>query len=162
MELPSVLANVVFKAFELWTTPVFKFRLRPNRVLVEFMPKEEPHQSVDERIAKIEAARLNLTEALGAIDELKTAAEQNKAELAQALQTLCVTQAEKAIAERELQAVRQIAQNDVGAFQRLAGVQSKRDVARERFVGFLLGVIASVLASAVWWGLSMLLPMLKT
>ena len=139
-----------------------RFRVRPDRVSVEFLPKDRPHQSVDERIAKIETARHNLTEALSAIDELKLAAEKNKTELAEALQTLSSTQEQKASAEKELQAVRQIAENDVGAFKKLAGVPSRREIARERLIGFLIGIAASVLASGLWWLLGKSWPWLRS
>lgn len=162
MELPTILASALYKGLELWTTPVLRFRIRPDRVLVEFMPKDSPRQNIDERIAKIEAARHNLTEALGAIDELKLAAEKNKAELAEALQRLTSTQAQKAHAEKELQTVREIAQSDVEVFKKLAGVPSQTEIAKERFVGFLLGITASVLASGIWWLLSKEWPLLKT
>lgn len=162
MKFPPIIASVLYRFMELWTTPVLHFRVRPDRASVEFMPKRATHQGVDERIEKIESARVNLTEALSAIDELKLAAEQNKLELAEALQTLSATQAQSADAAKELEAVREIAKSDVGAFRKVAGVPSRREVAWERFIGFLFGVAASVLASGIWWMFGKWWPLLKT
>jgi hypothetical protein len=154
MKFPPFFSSVLYKFMRLWTTPVLQFHIRADRASVEFMPKGEPRQSVDERIEQIEAARLNLVEALDAMDELKFAAEMNKLELAATLQTLETTQTQSASAEKELEAVREIAKSDISVFQKLAGIPSRSQVAKERLIGFLLGIAASVLASAVWWALS--------
>jgi hypothetical protein len=79
-----------------------------------------------------------------------------------AIERLSTAQAERVAAERELQAVRAIAQNDVAVFQKLAGVPSKIDIAKERVVGFVLGVLASVAASGVWWLVTRAWPMLRS
>ena len=162
MKLPPLIASALYKFMRVWTTPVLQFHIRADRASVEFMPKGAPRQSIDERIEQIESARLSLVEALDAIDELKFAAERNKLELVATLQTLAATQTQSATAEKELEAVREIAKSDIGVFQRLAGVPSRRQVAKERFIGFLLGIAASVLASAVWWALSKWWPLLRT
>ena len=147
---------------ELWTTPILRFHIRSDRASVELLPKRAGPQSIDERIEKIEAARLNLTEALTAIDELRQAAEDNKVDLAKALQALTDTEGKRADAAKQLEALREIAENDVGAFQRLAGVPSRGDIARERFIGFLFGIAASVIASGIWWAFTRLWPLLKS
>ena len=138
------------------------FHIRSDTASVELMPKGTPRQSIDERIEQIESARLSLVEALGAIDELKLGAERNKLELASTLQALAATQTQSASAEKELETLREIARSDIAVFQKLAGVPSRREVAKERFIGFLVGVAASVLASALWWGLSKCWPLLRT
>ena len=84
------------------------------------------------------------------------------AEQAATLQTLAATQTQSASAEKELEAVREIAKSDIGVFQKLAGVPSRQEVAKERFIGFLLGIAASVLASAVWWALTKWWPLFRT
>lgn len=158
MELSPLIARVLVKALDLWTTPVFSFGVRNGKPFVEFLPTDSPRGSIDERIAKIDAARHNLAEALEAIDELKATAEINKAEVASALERLDEAQNQKAAAEKELQAVRAIAQTDVEVFKKLAGVPSKTDIAKERLVGFLIGVTASIFASIIWWGLTRYWP----
>lgn len=97
-----------------------------------------------------EVARRNLAEALEAIDELKSAAEANQAELAIALERLRDAQDQRAAAEKEVKAVQSIAQADVEVFRKLAGVPSKMEIAKERLIGFILGVLASV----IWWALA--------
>jgi cell division protein ZapA (FtsZ GTPase activity inhibitor) len=108
-------------------------------------------RNIDERIANLDVARDNLVAAVTAIDELKAEAEQNKTELSSALERLRSLEAQKASAEQELASLRQIASADIAVFQKLAGIPSRRDVIRERLVGFLLGLLASLAASLVWW-----------
>ena len=161
MELPSLIATLLVKGLDLWTTPVFRFGIRNGLPYAELLPKDSPHETIDARLAKIEFARRNLAEALGAIDELKSAAEANQAELAIALERLRDAQEQRASAEKEVQAVQSIAQADVEVFRKLAGVPSKMEIAKERLIGFILGVLASVIASAIWWALAKYWPSLK-
>jgi hypothetical protein len=161
MELPSLVASFLIKVLDLWTTPVFRFGIRYGRPYAELLPKDSPHETIDARLAKIEVARRNLAEALEAIDELKLAAEENQVELAIALERLRDTQNQRVSAEREMQTVKSIAQADVEVFRKLAGVPSRMEIAKERLIGFILGVLASVIASALWWALAKYWPSLK-
>lgn len=161
MELPSLITSVLIKGLDLWVTPVFRFGVRNGRPYVELFPKDSQHETIDARLAKIEVARRNLAEALEAIDELKSAAEANQAELVIALERLRDAQDQRASAEKEVQAVRSIAQTDVEVFRKLAGVPSKMEIAKERLIGFILGVLASVIASFIWWALTKYWPPLK-
>jgi uncharacterized protein involved in exopolysaccharide biosynthesis len=161
MQIPSLIASILIKALDLWTTPVFRFGIRGGMPYAELLPKDSAHETIDARLAKIEVARRNLEEALGAIDELKSAAEANRAELAVALERLRDAHIQRATAEKEVQAVQSIAQADVEVFRKLAGVPSKSEIAKERLIGFILGVLASVIATAVWWALAKYWPALR-
>jgi hypothetical protein len=101
---------------------------------------------IDERIAKIDEARRNLQEALGALEELTTEAERNKAELDQAVRRLGEARAEHASEARQLAEVKRIAQSDVEAFRRMAGLTSP---AKERWIGFFGGIAASLVAALI-------------
>ena len=92
-----------------------------------------------------------MTAALSAIDDLKTTAEQNKLELHDVLQRIQEVRQDKAAAEKELESMERIARAGVEVFKKLAGVPSRRDIARERLIGFGVGVLASFLASVIWW-----------
>jgi hypothetical protein len=162
MDSASFLSAVLTKAFDLWTTPVIRLSINNGLPSIELLLEQAPRATIDQRIEKIDLARKNLSEALEAMEELKQAAEQNKAELATAIERLDIAHKERAAAERELEAVRGIAQSDIEVFQKLAGVPSKLEVAKERFVGFILGILASVLASVVWWLLTKAWPLLKS
>jgi hypothetical protein len=100
----------------------------------------------DERIAKIDVARENLQDALSALAELKTEAEQNKIALDEAIRRLDETKAGHAKEAQQLRQIRAIAEADIATFRRMAGINP----ARERFVGFLGGVAASLIAAGVW------------
>lgn len=161
MELPSLIANALVKAVNLWTKPVFGFGIRDGRAYAELMPKVSLYETVDARLAKIELARKNLTDALEAIDELKSASEANQRELAIALERLHDAKEKKTSVEKELQAVQSIAQADIGVFRKLAGVPSKTEIAKERLVGFFLGVLASIVATVIWWSVIKHWPSLR-
>ena len=111
---------------------------------------EEPHTSVDERIAKIDEAKRNLTEGLEAIDELRKEAEQNKLELKQALKSIEETQEKHAVAKKELESIRKISDADISTLRKVAGIPSVAQIWRERFYGFISGVLASLLATWLW------------
>ena len=157
-----MLARVLIKLLDVWTFPVLRFGVKGGFPYAELLPGEASSETVDQRLEKIEMAKRNLEDALGAIEELQRAAEENKVELAAAIERLNTAQEQRISAERELQAVRAIAQSDVAVFQKLAGVPSKFDIAKERVVGFVLGVLASVAASGIWWLVTRFWPLLKT
>jgi hypothetical protein len=100
----------------------------------------------DERIAKIDVARENLQDALAALGDLKAEAEHNQIALNEAIQKLDATKAGHAFETKQLEQVREIAEADIAAFRRLAGINPTR----ERFIGFLGGVFASLIAAALW------------
>lgn len=114
-------------------------------------PGESATESIDERIAKIDAAKANLVEVLAAIDELRDAAEQNRHDAEAALRQLERLERDKSSLEEELAAVRGVIDTDVNTFKRIAGIPSENDIRRERVLGFITGVASSVVASGVVW-----------
>jgi hypothetical protein len=107
--------------------------------------------SIDERLAKIDQAKSNLSEALVAIDDLKLAAQQNKRETEDALLRMEKLKEDKIDLEMHVQTLRQLADTDTEAFRRIAGILSPQQIRRERILGFTSGVLASILASGVVW-----------
>ncbi|MER8826709.1 hypothetical protein NKH73_11890 [Mesorhizobium sp. M0938] len=79
---------------------------------------DDSETSVDERLLKIDQARQNLADALGAIEDLSTQANRQKSEL-EAL-TVAVANAldEKTVATSELSAIRTLASLDTRAMQK--------------------------------------------
>lgn len=116
----------------------------------------EPKEPLDDRLSKLETARAALADGLSAVTELQEAVQLSKRDYVSARADLEATLASKADAESKLKSIRQIMDQEVTAFRSLAGVP---DVRRERVVGFLTGVLASIVAAAicaiaVWgWGL---------
>ena len=105
--------------------------------------------SIDERIAKIDAAKTNLMESLQAIDELKEEAERNKKEIIIAVEQVNRLEKDKTHLQSELEAIRTIVEADVSAFRQVAGL-GPSEIRRERLLGFLSGVIASLIASSIF------------
>jgi hypothetical protein len=112
---------------------------------------ETARRSLDERIDMIDSARANLLEGVRAIDELKAEAERNRRNVADAAQKLAALEASKVSLEQKRQAIAEIIKSDVAAFQTVAGVPTPSMVRRERLIGFVIGVIASVVASGFVW-----------
>lgn len=107
--------------------------------------------TVDARLAKLEDARRYLLESLEAVDELKRDAEQNKRDLERALAELQVTMADRDAAHEELRAIRTVMSADIAAFRNLAGVPN---VMKERVIGCVAGIIASLVATILWVGVT--------
>lgn len=114
-------------------------------------PADGVNRTIDERIAMIDSARANLLEGVQAIDELRQQAEQNKKDVANAMQQIALLERDKNSLEEQRKAIAAMIDSDVTAFQRIAGIPSKTAIRRERFIGFISGVIASTVASGVVW-----------
>lgn len=107
--------------------------------------------TIDERLQKIDEAKEALRQGITAIDELKFGAEQNKHELESALLELNDVKHKHKLAESELDRIRQVMRNDIAAFRAVAGIPNTM---KERMIGFVSGVVASVFASLIWVGAS--------
>lgn len=105
--------------------------------------------SIDERIKKIEIAKQNLIDGLSAIKELETEAENNKNEIKKALLEIQKLRVNKDDLEKELNSIKQVISSDVSSFKKIAGIPTEMQKKRERILGFISGVIASVLASGI-------------
>ena len=119
----------------------------PNRRLVVSL-EEEKNSSATERLKKLDDARESLIEGLQAIDELKEEASRNKIEADNALQQILELQNSKASLEQELQHVQNLITADITTFRKVAGL-SESDIQKERILGFISGVLASILASSL-------------
>ncbi|WP_070360943.1 hypothetical protein [Duganella sp. HH105] len=108
-------------------------------------------KNIDQRVARLDEARNALMESLQAIDELRREADGNKLDLARVIAELSAVKVDKAEAERELFAVKKAVDVDVEVFRSIARIPDDAQVKRERLIGFVTGVLASVIASAIWW-----------
>lgn len=127
-------------------------------VTVEFEKKAQ--QSLDERIAKLDAAQKNLADGIEAIEQLKHDAERTKRDVTFAAEQLQRLSEDKEEAAKQLESIRRAANSDIDAFRQLAGVPTEASIRRERVVGFVGGVIASLVASAIIWGAGKAYPYL--
>lgn len=102
---------------------------------------------IDQRLAKLDTARVALEESLSAIHELQEEGLKARVEHESAKVRLEKVLASKGDAEKQLAEVRAFYQRDIGTFRQLAGTPN---MAVERTVSFLLGILASIVASLVW------------
>lgn len=114
--------------------------------------EEEAQQTLDERIGKLDAARRNLADGIKAIDQLKLDAEKSKTEVAAAALQIEQLSQDKASLSSNLEAVRSVLNADVAAFRQVAGVPTFATIRRERIIGFVSGVAASLVAAGLIWG----------
>lgn len=154
MEISGPFGKAIATVLRIWTMPIFRFGVRNDRVIVDIFPATGEATSIDDRLAQLDVARKNVEGALTAIDEMKAVAERNRAELHEALAQIDEIRADRNAAESELHVVRQIAQADIGVFRKLAGLPTRVQIARERFLGFVLGVISSLVAAAIMQALA--------
>lgn len=114
--------------------------------------EEEAQQTLDERIGKLDAAKRNLADGIKAIDQLKLDAEKSKTEVAAAALQIEQLSQDKASLSSNLEAVRSVLNADVAAFRQIAGVPTAATIRRERIIGFVSGVAASLVAAGLIWG----------
>jgi len=116
-------------------------------VPVPRLPWEPEPPTIDQRLARLEEAKTALAESLAAIEDLQRQAEESKRDHARARMELAATIASKDDAERKLEAIKRLMDQDIEAFQTVAGVANIR---KERMIGFGSGIAASVIASLLW------------
>ena len=146
--------NVLSLYIELIAKILKRIRLRIKNGEFEISFDRQVEASIDERIRKIDVARANLVEGLSAIDELRKSAEDNKKEVKAALEQLAMLEQDKADLQEKLDSVRQVISRDVQAFREVAGVPSPSGIRRERVIGFVGGVVASIVASGIIYGVA--------
>jgi hypothetical protein len=108
----------------------------------------KPPTPIETRLQRLDEAKEALVESLEAIEQLKIEAENTNTRRAQALADLELLLASKQTAEQKLVTIKRAIQQDVTAFQELAGMS---DVWKERTIGFLSGIAASMAASGLVW-----------
>lgn len=124
-------------------------KVRSTRRGVSISVDDGP-EPVDERIAKIELARQSLTEALSAMDELKERAEENKHDLEFLTRQIERAELDKANLSGELQTMKQMAALDSETVRKVLRMPTRVSIWTERVISFLLGVIASTIASLIY------------
>lgn len=100
--IDPVLYKVVGTIADVWVEAKERFFQKRGWISA---PSEQRSQSIDDRITKIDKARSNLVEALNAIDELRSAVEQNQRDAEIALRQLEKLEQDKTSLEKELESV---------------------------------------------------------
>lgn len=137
--------NLIFDA----VNKIMQFLLGSGGYVLPIKVIDGENSSLDERLKKLDVAKESLQESLSAIEDLKVEANKNKLELEEALERLSVLEKEKASAEEELKEIRKIAEADSEVFRKLAGIPGQNEIFRERIIGLVTGIVASVVAAGV-------------
>lgn len=141
---------IVFKTYFKLLEKLLNGVLKDFGIKTKISVFPETGTGIDERIAKIDEARKNLVDSLQLVDELRSAATENKQELESAISHINQLQVERKLAEEELTKLRELASVDTTALRTVIGIPSSREIWRERFFGFLSGILASTIATGLW------------
>lgn len=106
-------------------------------------------QTIDERIEKLDDAKEALSQGLEAIDELRSDASRHKSEVQNALEELSNLNAETEELGAKREAISKVLESEVSAFRDVVGIPSPKQRQRDKVLGFVSGVIASMVASAL-------------
>jgi len=147
----TILEIIVGNYVELISKIIKKIKVSLNLGFVSVSLGDDTKSSIDERIIKIDEARNNLLEGIKAIDELREEADKNKAESQLAIEQIAALAKDKTSLENELISIKNIINSDIQSFQKIAGVPSPKQIRKERILGFFSGVLASIVAAAIIW-----------
>ena len=146
----AALARILSKYFDILDfifAPIFP---RTIRDVMLSAADAQTKGSIDERIAKIDAAKSNLMESLEALDELKAQAAANKEEMQRALLAIEQLEKQKTVAQTELNTLKSVSELDSSALKKLFNVPTSSRIWLERFYGLITGILASIIAAYVW------------
>jgi len=118
-----------------------------------------PEAEIDERLTKLDDVQSYLTDAIDAIEDLKVTADESKATQRRLLTELSLLRENQQQAECEAKAISEATKTDIEAFQKLAGVPTKDEIWRGKVFGFVSGVLASVVAAGIVWGITELVKL---
>ncbi len=122
-----------------------KIRLGP----FEFQLRQETAESYETTFKKIEAAQRNLAEAVEALDSLKVEYLDENKRLGKLLDDVKKKREEYHDATRELDVIKNLTSEEREQLRRSLGFNDRRS----KIVGFIAGVLASLIATGLWVGI---------
>lgn len=107
-------------------------------------------RKVDERLAEIEVAERSLMSALGALNDLKSEAEQSKRDLQRLSKAIEKAEAKKSDLNTDIETLVDLSSLDTNSMRRVLGMPTRAQVWADRAISFLIGAAASLTASFLW------------
>ena len=144
--LESVLAtyiNVVEQALRYLSRYFRTVRLGPVSIELRTAAEREFGQTIE----KIARAQENLTEAIAAIDDVKTKYTDEKTRLDELIAQVRIKRAEYERAAQDLVRTKELLAEDQERLRRLLGLNDRRS----KIVGFISGVLASLTTAVIWF-----------
>lgn len=129
-----------------------KSPLKYNNGIVSFqigLNYFEDNQTVDQRLAKIDKARVNLSEALTAIQEIETESIKSSAKLEKLSKKIEEAKEHKSQIETKNTDLANIAKVSEDGIRKTFGIVSPGMIWAQRVFGFGFGVIASILGALI-------------
>ena len=114
---------------------------------LELELRRKTEREFDVTFAKIEKARTNMAEAVTALDDLRDQYTTEQDRLTKLLAEVKEKRAEYATATSDLVKTRELLQRDQDSLRRILGINDRRS----KIVGFISGVLASLVATALWF-----------
>jgi len=152
-KVANFINEVIYSIFKIFNSSL-RFQVSPSGFKVTVVSPQVT-ESVDERLKKIDSARQSLTEAISAINELEKDAQTNKQELQKINTNIERAENKKVKLETKLDDFKKLAAIDAKSVREAMGVPSNRELWVQRTVGFIFGVIASLVAAIIWHYVSM-------
>lgn len=115
-----------------------------------YLGETRSREGIDSRIAKLDAARSSLSDALAAMDELKERAETNKRDLEFLRDQIQRAETHKLSVSGEIEALKEMAALDSETVRRALKLPTRVSVWTERVLSFLFGVVSSIVASYLY------------
>jgi hypothetical protein len=119
-----------------------------------------PEVEIDKRLTKLDDVQNYLNDAIDAIEDLKVTADENRATQRRLLAEVSLLRENQRQAECEAKAISDATKTDIDAFRKLAGVPTKDEIWRGKVFGFVSGVLASVVAAGIVWGITELVKLI--
>lgn len=108
--------------------------------------------SIDDRLSKLNDAKAALESGLQAIGELKVDATRHKSEVRSALEKLAQLTRETKVLEGQKEEIAEVLDSNISAFRMAVGIPSKAEQNKDKILGFISGVLASLVAAALIYG----------
>lgn len=138
------LFETLFSGLELYSKIFFDI----GRLLGVPVPDLLQEDPIDKRLNRLDEARTALSETLSAIEDLRDEIEKSKREHQGMLNELTNTLNSKKSAEAKLANLQDLLKADQDTLREIA---APRASIRQHTIGFILGVLASLVAATIWF-----------
>lgn len=117
---------------------------------LEFELKKSSDTSYGKTLEKIEITKEHLSDAISAIDNIKTEIFQKKQELDQLIESLTISKNQKANVEKEYEVSKRLRDEEAEKLRKVLGIYELKESKTGKVAGFVAGVVASLIAAIIY------------
>ncbi|NQU68423.1 MAG: hypothetical protein HQ510_10815 [Candidatus Marinimicrobia bacterium] len=129
-----------------------RIRVRP----LEFELKNEPETSYEKTLEQIETTKEHLNDAISSVDNLKNEFMDKKKELDNIVNNIISKQKEKENIDEKFELTQRLLAEESSNLKEVLGVNKIKESSSDKVAGFVGGVIASLVAAAIFTGVQLL------